>query len=187
MSLRETALAASSALLLAACVSSPTVFTHPTSNVAEIRTVAVLPFENLANADRGTAARIHQLMLAELQAGGAFEVVEPGLVAQTVRERSGALSALPPEDLKEIGAALSADGLLIGTVLSYTEARGLDGGGEATIQLRLVETRSGSTIWTASHSRKGSTFTKRFFGLAGDSGTEVSRAIIRSELQTIPR
>jgi TolB-like protein len=181
-----TALAAASCVLVAACAGTPTVYTHPASNVADMRTIAVLPFDNMANADRAAADRIHQLMLAEMQAGGAFEVVEPGLVAQAVRSRSGALSALPPEDLKEIGQSLHADGVLIGMVLSYTDFRGADGG-EATIQLRLVETRSGGTVWTASHSRKGTTFTKRLFGLASDSGAEVARAVIRSQLATLPR
>jgi TolB-like protein len=183
--LRTNALAAASCVLVA-CAGTPTVYTHPSSNVADMRTIAVLPFDNMANSDRGAADRIHQLMLAEMQADGAFAVVEPGLVAQAVRSRSGALSALPPEDLKEIGQSLHADGVLIGTILSYTDFRGQDGG-EATIQLRLVETRSGGTIWTASHSRKGTTFTKRLFGLASDSGAEVARAVIRSELATIPR
>ncbi len=155
------------------------------SHATEIRTVAVMPFENLASADRRTAERVHQLVLAEMQANKAFEVIEPGLVAQAVRERS-TLSALPPEELKELGAALHADGLLIGTILSYTDSRGAEGG-EATIQLRLVETRSGATVWTASHSRNGTTFAKRFFGLASDSGAEVARAVIRSELATLPR
>jgi TolB-like protein len=181
-----TALAAASCVLVAACAGTPTVYTHPASNVADMRTIAVLPFDNMANADRGAADRIHQLMLAEMQAGGAFEVVEPGLVAQAVRSRSGALSALPPEDLKEIGQSLHADCVLIGMVLSYTDFRGADGG-EATIQLRLVDTRSGGTVWSASHSRKGTTFTKRLFGLASDSGAEVARAVIRSELATLPR
>ena len=186
MSLRAAALTASSVLLVAAC-GGPTVFTRPTSDVAAIRTVAVLPFENLANGDRAAADRVHQLMLAEIQAGGAFEVVEPGLVAKALRERGTAPSALTPDDLKVLGDSLDAEALLIGAVLSYTDARGIDGGGEATIQIRLVDTRSGATVWSASHSRKGSTFAKRLFGLPGDSGTEVARAIIRSELQTLPR
>ncbi len=178
-------LAASSFLLVAAC-GGPTVFRRPASNVAEIRTVAVMPFENLSNADRRTAERVHQLVLVEMQANKAFEVIEPGFVAQAVRDRTGSLSALPPEDLKELGAALRADGLLIGTILSYTDSRGAEGG-EATIQLRLVETRSGTTVWTASHSGNGSTFAGRFFGLASDSGAEVARAVIRSELATLAR
>lgn len=186
MSLRAAALTGFSVLLVAAC-GGPTVFTHPTSDVGAMRTIAVLPFENLANADRGAADRVYQLTLAEMQAAGAFEVVEPGLVAKAMRERGAAPSALTPDDLKGLGETLGAEGLLIGAVLSYTDSRGIDGGGEATIQIRLVDTRSGGTVWSSSHSRKGSTFTKRLFGLPGDSGTEVARAIIRSELQTLPR
>jgi TolB-like protein len=184
---RATLLAASvaAALLAAACGGGPTVFRHPTTQAHEIRTIAVLPFEDLATTDRRTAERVRQLTLAELQARKGFEVVEPGLVENRVAERSGAASALP-DDLKSLGASLHADGLLMGTILSYTDSRGA-AGGEATIQLRLVETRSGATVWTASHSASGSSFAKRFFGMASDSGAEVARAVIRSELATLPR
>ncbi len=185
VSLRARLLASSIPLLAAAC-GGPTVYRHPTSSVREIRTIAVMPCENLTGADSRTAERIRQLTLVELQANKDFEVIEPGLVTKSVSERSTP-SALSPEELKDLGAALHADGLLFGSILSYSDSRGVDGAGEATIQLRLVETRSGATVWTASQSMKGSSFAKRFFGLTGDSGAEVARAVIRSELATLPR
>jgi TolB-like protein len=186
VSLRAPLLASSIALLAVACGGGPTVYRHPASSVREIRTVAVMPCENLAGTDSRTAERIRQLMIVELQANKDFEVIEPGLVAKSLSERSTP-SALSPEELKDLGAALHADGLLFGSILSYADSRGVDGGGEATIQLRLVETRSGATVWTASQSMKGSSFAKRFFGLTSDSGAEVAREVIRSELATLPR
>ena len=186
VNLRYPLLASSIALLAVACGGGPTVYRHPSSSASQIRTIAVMPCENLAGADSRTAERIRQLMLVELQANKDFEVVEPGLVTKIVSERSTA-SALSPEDLKDLGAALHADGLLFRSILSSADSRGVDGGGEATIQLRLVETRSGATVWTASQSMNGSSFTKRFFGLASDPGAEVARAVIRSELATLPR
>jgi TolB-like protein len=181
-----TFLAATSVLLFAACAGSPTVSRPTASRISEIKTVAVLPFENLASTDRQAAERVQQLVFAEMRASDAFEVIEPGLVAQTLADRTRAPSALAPEELKALGASLRADGILIGAILSYTDSRGADGG-EVTLQLRLVETRSGATVWVASHSRKGSSFAKRLFGLASDTGAEVAREVIRSELATLPR
>jgi TolB-like protein len=182
---RATIVAATSVLLLAACAGSPTVSRQ--ARITEMKTIALMPFENLAtSADRKTAERVQQLVFAEMQANDAFEVIEPGLVAKVLGERTGSPSAFAPEELTALGSSLRADGLLIGAILSYSESRGADGG-EATIQLRLVESRSGATVWVASHSGKGSSFTSRLFGLASDSGTEVAQAVIRSELATLPR
>jgi TolB-like protein len=186
VSLRAPLLTSSIALLAVACGGGPTVYRHPSSSASQIRTIAVMPCENLAGTDIRAAERIRQLMIVELQANKDFEVIEPGLVTKSLPERSTP-SSLSPDDLKDLGAALHADGLLFGSILSYSDARGTDGGGEATIQLRLVETRSGATVWTASQSMNGSSFTRRFFGLTSDSGAEVARAVIRSELATIPR
>jgi TolB-like protein len=182
---RHLALAAS--LLLASCASGPTRYLHPNADLGAVQKVAVLPFENVSGV-AGASDKVHKIFLVELLALEAFDVVEPGLVSKAVRAESATSpDQLTPDDLKRIGAAMGADGLFIGQVVDYADARGSNAAPEVTVQLRLVEVTSGVTVWSTSLTQGGVKASSRLFGVSADSTTETTRRLLRKQLATLLR
>jgi len=172
-------------LMIAGCASAPTRYLHPNADLAALKKVAVLPFENVSG-QQGASDKVHKIFLVELLSLEAFEVVEPGMVSKALKgETASSPDALTPDDLKRIGAALGADALFMGQVVDYADARGQNAAPEVTLQFRLVETASGATVWSTSQTRSGVKTTTRLFGASSDSITETTRKIIRTQLGTL--
>lgn len=172
-------------VLLAACASRPTRYIHPNADLGAIKKVAVLPFENVSGS-AGASDKVHKIMLVELLSLEAFDVVEPGTVAKALKgETASSPDQLSPDDLKRLGKALGADGLFMGQVVDYADARGNNSAPEVTLQFRLVETASGATAWSTSQTRSGVKASTRLFGVSSDSVTETTRKIIRAQLATL--
>lgn len=172
---------------LTACrTTTQTKFLHPNADLAAIRKVAVLPFENLTQ-EKTAGDKVQKIFLVELLSLETFDVVEPGQVTKTLRaERIESAEALGPADLKRIGQAVGAQGLFLGTVVDFGESRsGSTPTPEVTIQLRLVEAETGATVWSASQTRSGASVSTRLFGVGGESLTEAARRVVRSELSTL--
>jgi TolB-like protein len=180
-----TILITTAALLAAACATAPTRYVHPNADLGALKKVAVLPFENVSGV-AGAADKVHKIFLVELLSLEAFDVVEPGMVSKAVRgESANTPDQLTPDDLKRLGGLLGADALFIGQVVDYTDARGPGGAPEVTLQLRLVETASGATVWSASQTRGGVKASTRLFGVSSDSIAETTRKTIRQQLATL--
>lgn len=174
-------------LLLTACASGgATRYLHPNVDLGAIQKVAVLPFENLT-AERTAGEKVQKVFMTELLSLSVFEVVEPGAVVRALKaERAEAVEALGPAELKRIGEALKADALFLGSVVDFADNRtGTTPAPEVTVQLRLVETQSGVTVWSASRTRSGSSLSARLFGVGGASLTEAARELVRAELRSL--
>jgi len=170
---------------LSGCASGPTHYLHPNADLGAVQKVAVLPFENVSGV-QGASDKVHKIFLVELLSLEAFDVIEPGRVAKALKgETVASPDQLAPEDLKRIGAALGTDALFMGQVLDYNDARGTGSAPSVTIQLRLVETSSGATIWSTSKTQSGVKASSRLFGISSDSVTEATRNVIREELSTL--
>lgn len=165
---------------------SQTRFLHENADLGAVGTVAVLPFQNLTD-DRSAAEKVHDLFLIELLSTGAFDVVEPGQVTQVLRQsRIESVEALGPEEFQQLGRDLGVDGLFTGTVVDFGERRGgVVQAPEVAIQLGLVETLSGVTIWSTSDSKSGSTLSRQLVGVGGQSLSEATRKVIRRQLDTL--
>jgi hypothetical protein len=172
--------------LLVGCSKSKTRYVHPNVDLAAIQRVAVLPFENLST-DTAAGEKVHSLFLVELLSTGVFDVVEPGLVTKVLRaEGIQSTAALGPADFKRLGESIGADAFFLGSVVDFVEGgSGSAPAPEVTIQLRLVEARSGVTVWSASDSKSGSSLSSRLFGIGGKSLTEVARELLRRALRTL--
>ena len=182
-----TALALVLPIVAAACAhSSTTKYLHPNADLGAIRRVAVLPFENLTQ-ERTAGEKVQKIFLTELLASGAFEVVEPGQVTQTLRaSRVEQVETLGPPEFKRIGESLKAQGIFAGAVVDFSENRsGSTPAPDVTIQLRLVEVQTGVTVWSASRTRSGASASARLFGIGGQSLTEAARQLVREELGTL--
>jgi hypothetical protein len=116
--------------LLLSCASAlpPVEFTNPRFDFAFVQRVAVLPFENLTG-DRQAGFRVARLMVSELLATGAVDLVEPGEVISAL-ERGNVKRFTTPseEEVIALGEALEVEGVIIGSV-AQSEVLRLGGAG----------------------------------------------------------
>jgi len=165
-----------------------TTFLHPDYNFEFMEKVAVIPFENISK-DQGAGARATRFFVAELLASEAFDVVEPGEVALALQSRSLVRTAdLTVEQIRDIGVELGVQGLFLGSVgESSSERSGSSNINTVTLTTRLVETESGVTVWSDTHSEDGSGFWTSLFGTRRKSRSEVTRLCVRKSIQTLIR
>lgn len=180
------AVAAGFLVFATSCAHSVTQYVHPNADLAALKSVAVMPFENLS-ADRTAGDKVQKIFASELLSTGAFSVVEPGLVSKTLKSaRIETVESLGPADFKKLGEELKADAVFLGTVVDFAESRsGQTPTPDITIQLRLVECQSGATVWSASRSKSGASASARLFGIGGQSLTEAARDLVKEELRTL--
>lgn len=171
--------------ILSACRSTTqqTSYVHKNADLGAISKVAVLPFDNLSQ-DRAAADKVQKIFYLELLSLDVFEVTEPGQVTKVLRSAGG--DALGPADYQKIGKDLGVDAVFVGSVVDYEEAHtGTTATPEVNIQLRLIETHSGSTVWSTGRSRSGASMSTRLFGVGGESMTQAARKVLRAELGTL--
>ena len=134
----------------------PTRFTNPKFDFGFVERVAVLPFENLSN-DRQAGARVTRLMITELLASGALDVVEPGEVQAAlgkfgtrVAQRRTSRSITLGKDAGRPGARSSAR--------SPSPRSSRCGGSSIPVvglDVHMVETETGAAVWAATRHREG--------------------------------
>jgi hypothetical protein len=172
------------ALAVAGCA-TPGRYISPQADLGDVKTVAILPFESLTT-EKLCAERVQRIFFTELLATGAFQVVEPGLVSFMMRREHLGADPLTPEDLKKLGQALRAEAFFAGAVIEYDEGRGGQvPNSRVKLQLRLIDARSGETLWSVSPARVGATISARLFGIGGAPASVVSEELIRTELQAL--
>ena len=173
--------------LLGTGCGGPTTFTHPEADVSEVKVVGVLPFENLSS-DKMAGEKVQRIFITELLATGKFDVLEPGVVARALRNEKMDPFAIGVDETKKLGKVLNAQGLFTGSVVEYDEGRGAaSSGGSVTIHLRLLDTASGKTIWSASRTDNGANVSARLFAMGAKTGVSVAESLIRDELKTLTR
>ena len=175
------------ALVLVGCGgTSPTTFVFPEYNFAYIERVGVVPMENLTN-DQGAGARATRFFITELLSTEAFDVVEPGEMAVALPTLSLSRTAEVTRDqAMQLGKKLNAQGLFLGSIAESSTAR--SGGGTVnfvTVTIRLVETDTGQTIWSATHTEDSKSFWSTLFGTADRSMAEVTRKCVHECLGTL--
>lgn len=175
-------------LALAAACGGPTRYFKSRADLGAITQVAVLPFANLAN-DRLGSERVERIFFTELLASEAFAVVEPGLVGRTLRRDQLDPANLTAEDFKRLGKALEVQALFLGAVLEYDEGRGSGPAPSPRVKLqfRLVDTESGTTLWSVTRTAGGAGVAARLFGIGGRSAASVAEEIVREELARLLR
>ena len=178
-------------LCLGACggTMKATQFTNPKFDFAFVQRVAVLPFDN-ESIDRQAGSRATRLAITELLATGAVDVVEPGEVQAALVKIVGAVSgrsvAPSTEQVVALGKALNVQALLLGSV---TQSENLRSGAVpipvVTVDLHLVETETGATVWATTHSAKGGSLEARVLGTGGEPIAETTRRCVREALEAL--
>jgi len=163
-----------------------TVFIHREYNFAFVEKVAVLPFENLST-DQGASARVTHLFITELLATDAFDIVEPGeVLSATGRMNVTRFDLLSEEQAKQLGQALGVQGIILGTVNESTGARAAANEGTVvTLDVRMIETESAQTVWSATHTEGSRGFFASLFGTGQRSQSEVARKCVRKVIKTL--
>ncbi|MGD2116173.1 MAG: penicillin-binding protein activator LpoB [Acidobacteriota bacterium] len=175
-------------LTLAACSSGgprSTEFTNPRFNFGFVERVAVIPFENLSN-DRQAGARATRLMITELLATGAVDVVEPGEVQAALNQFGQRVTVPSTEQVITLGERLGVQALILGSVTeSSVQRSGTVGIPVVSLDVHMVEAETGATVWAASHTEKGGNLGARLLGTTGEPISETTRETVRAILDTL--
>ncbi len=164
----------------------PTVFLHGEYNFGFLEKVAVIPFDNLSK-DQGSGARATRIFIAELLSSETFDVIEPGEVNYVLEKQSLVRTdALTKEQIIKICKNLGVQGLFLGAVTESSQIRsGNSNSITMTIVARMVESETGETVWSATHTAGGKGFLSSLFGVGNKSTSEVMRDCIKKILGTL--
>ena len=167
-------------LALSACAMKTTKYTNPDFNFGFVERIAIIPLENLAQ-DNEAGVRATRLLATELLASGAVDVVEPGEVTAALNRLPGGVDQPATEQIISLGKALNVQALILGTVAqSETTFSGRVSVPVVTIDLRMVEVETGTAVWAATQSERGSTGSARWLGTAGEPLSETTRRCARA-------
>ena len=183
--MKKTALLLLTLIFLSGCAKGPSIYFHPEVNLAYIKKVAVLPFENFSR--EKTAGEVSRdVFVTELLASGLFEVVPYGETLRALKEREiKEKDKLTTEDSKRIGKRLGVQGLILGTVNEYgTMGRDFPYP-RVSITASMIEIPSGVVVWRASYTAKGTTTLYRLFGVGAKSKVEAAKAASHKLVETL--
>ncbi|MCP4205288.1 MAG: hypothetical protein GY769_25540 [bacterium] len=163
----------------------PTQFANPNFDFAFVETVAVLPLENHSR-DRQAGVRATRLLITELLASGAIDVVEPGQV-QAALDRIGGSGTTPgTEQILELGKTLGVQAVVLGSV---NQSEAIRAGSllipAVTLDVHMVETETGATVWAATHTEKGGGLSARLLGTGAEPISQTTRRCVQAILQTL--
>ena len=175
-------------LLLAGCTASPTVpdYTNPQMDFSAVRSVAVLPFQNLTD-DEQAGERVRDAFMGMLLATEVIYVLPPGEVMRGV-SRAGLRTPQTPtvEEIIKLKGILEVDAVITGTLREYGKVR--SGSAEAnmvSLSLQMIETQSGTTVWSASSTKGGITMGDRMIGGGGRPMNDVTIQVINELLDQL--
>jgi hypothetical protein len=168
-------------VILSACASrsGPEVYHDPNFDMASVRIVAVMPFENLTK-ETLASSRVRDVFMNMLLSTGSLYVLPAGEVARGM-VRAGIEKATAPsaEDAVKLGSIVKADAVITGVVREYGEVRSSSTAANVvSLSLQMIETQTGKVVWTASSTQGGITAGDRLFGGGGRPMDDVTRAAV---------
>ncbi len=167
-------------LALAACAGGPAVrYQDASMDFAAVKTVAVMPFQNLAR-ETTAGERVRDVFATMLLATGAMYVVPQGEVQRAISK--GGIqtpTALATEDVLKLGQMLKADALITGVIREYGEVRsGSTSANVVALSVQMVETATGKVVWSASSTKGGVGLGDRLLGTSGTPMNQVTEAAV---------
>jgi len=175
--------------LLAGCaVRRPSEVTYrdPAMDFSLVRSMAVLPFENLTPVTTA-GERVRDVFSTMMQATGSAYVLPPGEVSRGIDRGSLARATEPtPEEAVNLGKLLSVDVLVCGAVREYGEVRsGSTQANVVSVSVRMMETQTGKIVWSASSTKGGVGAGDRLFGGGGRPMDDVTSEAVRDLLDKL--
>jgi len=151
----------------------------PDMDFALLRTVAVMPFDNLTT-DRLAAARVRNTFMTSLFATGVVYVIPSGEVVRGIK-RAGIENPVIPsaEEIAKLAAIIKADAVITGVVNEYGQVRSATTTANViSVSMQMIEKESRKVVWTASTTKGGISAWDRLFGGGGRPMEDVTEAAI---------
>ncbi len=185
---RRAALAALLSALAACAGGSGARYQDPNMDFGSVKTVAVMPFQNLAR-ETSAGERVRDVFATMLLATGAMYVVPQGEVQRAVAKGSiQSPTVLGTEDVVKLGQMLKADALVTGVVREYGEVRtGSTSANVVALSVQMVETATGKVVWSASSTKGGVGLGDRLLGSSGTPMNQVTEAAVDDLLNKLFR
>ena len=185
-SIVRTTLGAALLLLATSCGSvAPTKFVNPNFNFGFVERVAILPMDNMTE-DRQAADQASRLLVTELLASGAVDVVEPGEVRAAMAKAGISGGSPSKEQVIALGKSLGAQAVMTGAV---TQAGNVRAGTllvpVVTVDVHLLETETGAPVWAATVTEKGTSFGAQFFGTTAEASSETMRKAMKEVVRRL--
>ncbi len=163
----------------------PTRFVNPDFDFAFVEKAAVLPLENLST-DQQAGVRATRLLITELLASGAVDVVEPGEVRAAFEAVADRRRNPTTSQVIAMGKRLGVQAILVGTV---TQSEGLRSGTVTvpvvTLDVHMLETETGTAVWAATHSEKGGGLSAKLLGTGAEPIAETTRRCVQAIIATL--
>lgn len=161
-------------------------YTNPQMDFSAIRSVAVMPFQNLT-ADDQAGERVRDTFMGMLLATEAIYVLPPGEVARGITRVNMRNPQAPTiEEIGKLKGLLEVDAVMTGVLREYGPVR--SGSAEAnlvSLSLQMIETQTGTTVWFASSTKGGISLTDRMFGGGGKPMNNVTAQVINDLLNQL--
>jgi hypothetical protein len=159
--------------------SGTTTYHHPQMNFAAVKTVAVLPFDNLSG-DRMAGERVRDTFTNSLLATGSIYVLPTGEVARGLVRASVVNPTAPTtEEVIKLGSVIKVDALITGVVNEYGTLRaGNTSANVVSISLQMIEVQTGKVVWSAASTKGGISTWDRLFGGGGQPMNDVTTAAV---------
>jgi hypothetical protein len=166
--------------------SSLTYYHDPNMDFAAIRSVAVMPFENLSR-DQMAAQRVRDIFANSLLSTGAVYVIPPGEVSRGIA-RAGIVNPASPsmEEIEKLSGIIRVDALITGAVTEYGEVRsGNTTANVISMNVQMIEIQSRKIVWSASATKGGISIWDRLFGGGGEPMNDVIMAAVNDVLDKL--
>ncbi len=151
-----------------------------------VKTVAVLPFQNLSRDTLG-ADRVRDVFVNMLMAQSGMYVLPQGEVIRGIT-RAGIQNATAPnaEEVQKIGQILKCDAVIGGAVKEYGEVRsGSATGNVVSASVHMFEAATGKVVWTAASTKGGISAMDRLFGGGGKPLNDVTEETVNDLLDQL--
>jgi len=165
----------------------PMSYIHPTADLTYIKTVAIVPFQNLTK-EKHAEGKLMNVVATEILRRGVFDVVEFGevdkvLKEEGIRKEKGVISKSVAE---RAGKRLNVQAFILGAVEEYGMSRaGSSSYPEVSASLKLIDAKSYKILWEATHSVKGATILDRLFGIGKKSSSDLCRELVEEMFDTM--
>jgi len=164
-----------------------TKFTNPNFDFGFVERIAVLPLENLA-ADNQAGERATRMLITELLASGAVDVVEPGEVMAALSRVPGSHTTPNNEQVIKLGEMLKVQAVISGSVAqSETIRSGNVTVPVVTLDLHMLETETGTPVWAATQTERGSGVGTAILGTGTEPISQTTRRCVRRAIRTLIR
>lgn len=176
-------------LFTAGCALSPAAvpdYTNAQMDFSAVRTVAVMPFQNLTSDDQA-AERVRDAFMGMLLATEEIYVLPPGEVARGINRVGMRIPQTPTvEEVTKLKGVLEVDAVITGVLREYGAVR--SGAAEAnlvSLSLQVIETQNGTVVWSGSSTKGGITQVDRLLGSGGQPMNDVTIQVINDLLDQL--